>query len=60
MDSFCGEFTASKIRRAIIIPADFRRTNYQRQIQRSAEGSGQYGLSDYIIPVNIKVELDKW
>ena len=31
-----GGFTASKIRRAVIFPADFRRTNFLRRIRRSA------------------------
>ena len=44
-DTFYGGFMASKIRwlirRAVIFPADFRRTNIQRRIRRStaAEGS---------------------
>ena len=39
-----GGFTASKIRRlirrAIIFPADFRRTNFRRRIRRSAAAEG--------------------
>jgi len=43
-DTFCGGFTPSKIRRLIrrvvIFPADFRRTNIRRRIRRSAEAEG--------------------
>ena len=39
-----GRFTASKIwrliRRAVILPADFRRTNFWRRIRRSAAAEG--------------------
>ena len=39
-----GGFTASKIRRlirrAVIFPADFRRTNFRRRIRRSAAAEG--------------------
>ena len=39
-----GGFTSSKIRRlirrAVIFPADFRRTNFRRRIRRSAVAEG--------------------
>jgi len=45
-DTFYGGFTASKIRRlirrAVIFPADFRRTNIRRRIRRSASAGGVY------------------
>jgi len=39
-DTFYGGFTASKIRRAVIFPADFRRTNIQWRIRRLAAAEG--------------------
>jgi len=43
-ETFYGGFTASKIRRpirrAVIFPADFRRTNIRRRIRRSAAAEG--------------------
>ena len=43
-DTFYGGFTASKIRRlirrAVIFPVDFRRTNIRRRIRRSASAEG--------------------
>jgi len=43
-DTFYGGFTASKIwrliRRAVIFPADFWRTNIRRRIRRSASAGG--------------------
>ena len=42
--SIQGGFTASKIRRlirrAVIFPADFQRTNFRRRIRRSAAAEG--------------------
>ena len=35
-----GGFMASKIRRAVIFSADFRRTNFRRRIRRSAAAEG--------------------
>ena len=54
-ETFYGGFTASKIRRlirrAIIFPADFRRTNIRRRIRRSAAAEGSsFSGSDALLP----------
>ena len=54
-----GGFTASKIRRlirrAVIFPADFRRTNFRRRIRRSAAAEGS-SLKDKSPPVESRGE----
>ena len=46
-----GGFTARKIRRlirrAVIFPADFRRTNFRRRIRRSAAAEGSIRCTDF-------------
>ena len=57
-DTFYGGFTASKIRRlirrAVIFPADFRRTNIRRRIRRStaAEGSNL----NAVVPPSLSIQ----
>jgi len=53
-ETFYGGFTASKIRRlirrAVIFPADFRRTNIRRRIRRSAAAEGSTRRCQSISP----------
>jgi len=50
-ETFYGGFTASKIRRlirrAVIFPADFRRTNIRQRIRRSAAAEGSSLMSHW-------------